>query len=350
MVVCRDQHEKVEDYISLLFRKDEHEFFRFMRVTKDTFKSLVKILEEGEHFNPERPHSTGPRPTAANTALAVTLWYLGNMCSQRDVAERFHISQGHACYLINVVVDALCDQGPSVIVWPSFSDINAIEAEFKEFANFPGIVGAIDGCHVQAIVPDDVQSDYLDRNHNHSVNLMAVCDAQKKFTYCFAGYPGSIHDQRVFANSTLGQSLTETSNIHFPSKYYHIVGDSAFMLHTHVMVPYKDNGALTVSQMNFNKRLSQSRRVIENAFGLLKGRFRRLRRLECALEHVSKTITACCVLHNVTIGNAFEIDLLMSDDADETACASESETNRVSVHATAAATLKRDTIAQNLLQ
>ena len=55
------------------------------------------------------------------------------------------------------------------------------------------------------------------------------------------------------------------------------------MLHTHLMKPYKDNGARTVAQINFNKRLSQSRRVIENAFGMLKGRFRRLRRLESAL-------------------------------------------------------------------
>jgi len=50
------------------------------------------------------------------------------------------------------------------------------------------------------------------------------------------------------------------------------VGDLAFQLQQHVMVPYKDTGALTVTQLNYNKRLSQTRRIVENAFGFLKGR------------------------------------------------------------------------------
>ena len=114
------------------------------------------------------------------------------------------------------------------------------------------------------------------------------------------------------------------------------------MLHTHLMKPYKDNGARTVAQINFNKRLSQSRRVIENAFGMLKGRFRRLRRLESALWHVSNIITACCVLHNLTIADTHEVDMLMSDYLSEMTHAPEPETNYASVNETAAAKQKRD--------
>jgi len=113
----------------------------------------------------------------------------------------------------------------------------------------------------------------------HSVNLMAVCDANKKFTYCFAGYPGSVHYQRVFANSALGHFLPPA----LPKQpLYHIVGDSAFQLQPHMMVPYRDTGALTVAQLNYNKKLTQTRRhIVENAFGFLKRRFRHLKRLEC---------------------------------------------------------------------
>ena len=99
------------------------------------------------------------------------------------------------------VVNFLCSVADNVIRWPSFVEVENNETAFKEMANFPGVLGAIDGCHIQILAPDYCQHDYVDRNHNHTVNLMAVCDASKKFTYCFAGYPGSVHDQRVLGNS-----------------------------------------------------------------------------------------------------------------------------------------------------
>ena len=145
---------------------------------------------------------------------------------------------------------------------------------------------------------------------------MAICDSRKRFTYCFVGYPGSAHDQRVFGNSSLGIVLYAHPEKYFPSNYYHIVGDSAFQLHQHVMVPYKDTGLLKVTEINYNTKLSQTRHLIENAFGSLKGRLRRLRRLECKLSRVSSMIIACCVLHNLTISDDLEMSLLMSDMPD----------------------------------
>jgi len=86
--------------------------------------------------------------------------------------------------------------------------------------------------------------------------------------------------------------------------------DSAFQLQPNLMVPYKDNGRLTVKELTYNKKLSQCRRVIENAFGRLKGRFRRLKQLECKLERVPNTVTACCVLHNLSLCNDSEWHVL----------------------------------------
>jgi len=250
----REHHEKIMEYVSLLFRKSDLDFFKCMRVTKKTFQFLVTELKRTNRFSSDRTLTRGKPRTTAPTALAVTLWYLGNLSAQRDIAERFHISQGHMSNLVKCVVDCLCNMARTVIHWPNdVRNVNATEDSFKILANFPGVIGAIDGCHVPILCPDYCQSDYLDRNQNHSVNLMAACDANKKFTYCFAGFPGSVHDERVFVNSALGQAVENYSTQHFPSAYYHLVGDSAFKLHQHVMVPYKDTGALTMTQINFNK-------------------------------------------------------------------------------------------------
>lgn len=56
----------------------------------------------------------------------------------------------------------------------------------------------------------------------------------------------------------------------------HLVGDSAYSLHEHLMTPYRDNGYLTNKQKNYNFCHSSARIVIERAFGLLKGRFKSL--------------------------------------------------------------------------
>ena len=296
-----------------MIRKSDSEFFRFMRVTKKTFNDIVGQLQSTERFAFPRPSTAGKMPTSPPTAVAATLWYLGNLSAQRDIAEQFNISQGHLSHIVKDVVDFLCGLALNLISWPTKSELVHVEEQFKEMAQFPGIVGAIDGCHVPIMAPDYCQSDYIDRNHNHSVNLLADYDANKWFTYCFAGFPGSVHDQRVFANSALGQALDTSSRKHFPSDHYHIVGDSAFQLKPTVMVTYKDTGALTVKELNYNKKLSQTRRAIENAFGFLNGRFRCLKKLECKLDRAPQTIMACCVLHNITISDNAEIEMLLRD-------------------------------------
>jgi len=99
--------------------------------------------------------------------------------------------------LVKDVINYLCSIARNIISWPALGEMPQLEVEVKKLANFLGILGAIDGCHVSILAPEHCQNDYLDRNHNHSVNLLAVCDSIKKFTYCFAGYPGSVHDRRV---------------------------------------------------------------------------------------------------------------------------------------------------------
>ena len=243
-------------------------------------------MEDTQRFSAQQPPTRGTTPTSAATALAATLWYLENQSAQRDISKRFQIPQGHLSNLVKDVVNYLCTWAESVICWPNQAEIPNIEREFESLAaincaDYTGKPG-----HVPILAPDYCQCDYLDRNHNHSVNVMAICDAIKRFIYCFAGDPGSVHDQRVFSNCAAGQAVELCSTRHFPSSRYHIVGDLAFQLHQHVMVPYKDTGSLTVHQLNFNRQLSQTRRIIENAFGFLIGLFRRLKKLECKLDRV----------------------------------------------------------------
>lgn len=82
----------------------------------------------------------------------------------------------------------------------------------------------------------------------------------------------------------------------------HLIGDGAYSLSSKLLVPFKDNGHLTNIQKGYNKKLSQTRVVIENSFALLKARFRRLKLLEAVKpENISLIIISACILHNVCL-------------------------------------------------
>nr|XP_027219749.1 putative nuclease HARBI1 [Penaeus vannamei] len=174
----------------------------------------------------------------------------------------------------------------------------------------PYVLGAIDGCHVKVKAPSRMQADYLDRTLHHSVTLLAVCDVEKRFTFISAGFPGSAHDSRVFKNSVLYEKIKKEPSTVFPTQKHYIIGDSAFPLLEHLLVPFRKSDNLACNRKKFNKVLSQTRVVVEHSFGLLKGRFRKLRHLDVDIDRAQYLITACCVLHNLTICNHEEIALL----------------------------------------
>lgn len=167
---------------------------------------------------------------------------------------------------------------------------------------FLGVLGSIDGSHVRILPPKEHPNSYCNRKKYHSVLLQGVCDHRKLFIDVYAGQPGSMHDSRVFEKSDLYQRISNNS-IEFHNNS-HLIGDLAYKLNTYLMVGFKNNGFLTQRQKNFNIKLSQIRVVIENAFGILKGRFRRLKLMETVrLDLICMLIVSACVLHNICILN-----------------------------------------------
>lgn len=107
---------------------------------------------------------------------------------------------------------------------------------------------------------------------------------------------------RLFRKSDLFNRINNLS-VEFPNDS-HIIGDLAYKLSEKLIVGFKNIGGLTNRQKNFNKKLSQCRVVIENAFAYLKGRFRRLKYLETVkLDLISLLIVSGCILHNICILN-----------------------------------------------
>lgn len=129
----------------------------------------------------------------------------------------------------------------------------------------------------------------------------------------YAGQPGSLHDSKLFTKSDIYERILN-DEVEFPNDS-HFIGDLAYPLSTKLLVGFKDNGHLTDAQKFYNMKLSQIRVVIENAFGLLKCRFRRLKMMETKrLDLVCLLIVSACILHNICIINGDFFDRAAYND------------------------------------
>ena len=177
-----------------------------------------------------------------------------------------------------------------------------IESEFKDMKGFPGIIGEIDGTHIAIRTPCQHPENYFNRKNVPSIILQAVCDANGHFINIYCGWPGSVHDARVLKNSPLYSNANEVGNYFSPNM--HLLRDAAYPIQHWLLTPYKDNGQLNLVKKNYNYMHSSSRMVIEQAFGLLKGRFRRLKFVDMLnTEAIVKIVVSCCVLHEYCLQN-----------------------------------------------
>ncbi|KAJ8930632.1 hypothetical protein NQ314_016547 [Rhamnusium bicolor] len=188
---------------------------------------------------------TGGReiPVSSEKALMMSLWYLGQG-NLFLVAEKFDVAVSTAYKYTEII---------STFVL--------------------GVSGAIDGSNIKFKAPLSQQESYIDKNCNHSIKLQIIATKEKIITNIMnVGFPGSVHDSRVFKNSLIYTDIKENNNKtkYFTTNEYHLVGDKAYPLLTWLMTPYKQAGHLQRTQILHNKKHSTTRVVVENAFGILK--------------------------------------------------------------------------------
>ena len=92
---------------------------------------------------------------------------------------------------------------PQYVYIPSGEKLKEIVDEFETIWGFPQAAGAIDGSHIPIIRPGKSASDYYNRKGYYSIIVQALVDHLGLFMDVCIGWPGKVHDARVFANSSL---------------------------------------------------------------------------------------------------------------------------------------------------
>lgn len=283
----------------------DRDWIENFRISKATFEYLCNEIRP--HIR--RQNTRFRECVSEEHRLAITLWCLATTSEYRTIGHLFGVARSTVCVIVHdtceVIVKVLLKR---YIHFPT--DANDLQELVRGFKSKWGIIqcaGSIDGCHIPVLPPANNHTDYYNRKGWYSVILQGVVDHEYRFRDIYVGWPGSVHDARVLAHSSFyrkaiskeilnGDSIT-VENETVP---VFVVGDSAYPLSTWLMKPFAQNTALSPQEIQFNYRISKARIVVENAFGRLKARWRRLmKRNDMKIENVPSVITTCCILHNL---------------------------------------------------
>lgn len=193
--------------------------------------------------------------------------------------------------------------------------LGAIQEQFRVTGHgWHGVVGAIDCTHVKVAKLAGPQGKrWRDRNSLFSVIVQAVVGPDLKFYDVFAGFPGSAHDQHVFAESPLGRAFRAGTHLvqqllPIPFRQAlvkpYLLGDFRYKLLPDLIVPYSsaEEGGDETGRLRFNFMHSSLRMCVERAFGHLKMVFQILTSSANCLKadetRVPIYILSCIIMHN----------------------------------------------------
>lgn len=276
---------------------EDKDFVSFMRMTKAQFNTLVDLIKDHSVFIPK-----GNKPQMpVREQLKICLYRLGAPAMMFNyVRAQNGVSKGHAVHCFWRCIEAIRSLATRFVLWPDVTRRREIKTWYRETFGLPQCIGAIDGIHFPYDYAPHLDPDAWNTYKcRYAMGATAVCDHQKRFTYFRIGDFGSTHDATAFRLT----KLYKWSNIFFNGDEY-LLADKGYSSLPITVLPFKSNNVTTQGHRTFNSRHKSGRTKIENAFGLLKGKWRSL---ECMAVDVEKEgdeiavcswIVACVVLHN----------------------------------------------------
>jgi hypothetical protein len=241
-------------------RYSDKKFNKQFRISRELFHELTMEYSNTPEY---QKLAVKPNVISPGKSIAIFLWYAGHQSGMPNVADRFHVSLSTVHEVVLRVIVFLSNQSAKVIQWPLVAEMMK-NAEHHEKTSFiPGIIGTlcnqceliihddipncltvevlllfigcIDGTHVIIDPPKKRKDDYINRKGSShtplvcckmgvyesfipdisfcvghmSIHVQAICNRDRRFIHLFLGYPGRVHDSRVFRNSDVPEYLAK---------------------------------------------------------------------------------------------------------------------------------------------
>lgn len=260
---------------------------------KEQFAELTKLFHS---HNP--PSIIGRPPITAPVQCAIGMLILGHGSALSLAATTFEICKASAHRIFKRFVQFVNTHLPKITM-PTAAEAETNALKFAILAarhmraapvRMPKFFGAIDGCHIRVVPPEELRGHYYNRKDFPSILLQGLVSPDCRFLDAFVGSPGRLHDANNYDLSEVEELIP---------KGHVVLADAAYTMNWTVLTPYYGH-MLSEEQERFNHLQSSLRIVVERSFGVLKKRFQILsgRMAFNDLLFASQVTHACCVLHN----------------------------------------------------
>jgi hypothetical protein len=294
-------------YHHILPKYDDYRFKVIMRMNSDNFQKLVSMLV----YHPIFQNNSNNLQSPVELQLAIFLRRIGSKENIFEICSRFGIAEGTVYLFCKRVMIAIFSLKRTLVKWPVDEAKQDVYEGFKNIGGMENVIGAIDGSHIGlANAPLKQPETYWNRKKRYSIQLQGIVNHKGIFIDYEIGWPGSVHDAKVYKNSYFYQNV---SKIIKGDEF--LLGDSAYPLSTFLIKPFVNSQI--PSQIQFNLIHSLHRVVVENAFGKLKNRFIALKELNSRkISNVIRLTECAIILHNFLELNNDNLDELYEDDDD----------------------------------
>jgi hypothetical protein len=160
-----------------------------LRMSREAF------LELHDRLLPFGLEST--RECTSREALAVYIVTCAHGTGVRQVKDRFERSLGTVSCKTTTVAQVMFRWAQTVII-PSDRNYEQVHSELAKYAPwFDGCIGAIDGTHIPVEVSRASRVDFIGRDGEPSMNVLAIVNMHGCWCYVGSGKAGACHDMAV---------------------------------------------------------------------------------------------------------------------------------------------------------
>ena len=290
----------MEHRIMLLTLPSE-EFREAFRMNKETFLFILNRIQMHQIFKNNSRHQQQPVWLQLLVALE-RLGFDGTSSSVGKISRNLGISKGTVILYTTRVIEAILSIQNEFIKWPDRRRRKITSEYFEENHQLKGCVGIVDGTFINLCEKPQVDPEtYWSRKQRYSMNVQIICNERREIIYYQVGYPGSCNDSYCFRNCDVFKS---------PERYFsngeYLLADGGYVLNIRTLIPCRN--PQESEKLEFNRKISSARIIVEHVMGILKGRWGSLRGLRVKIKEKEDTkkannwIICCLILHNIVTG------------------------------------------------
>jgi len=281
------------------FKLDRDEFFITYRFSKKSVKNLVKVL-----FPTKRKNNRG-LPFDPEQVVCTALKHLAG-ASLDELNTKDGISKATALRHFYAFIRALNKQKKKYIAMPDIETMNRNIKTVWEKYHLCNIIGTNGVTEIELTskprnLPEgETSEEYKDKDGNYGINVELVTGIDNLVYAARIFPPSEIKEGRCDESMEITSSISYLSSLNTP---VYILGEPTQSLTETVITPFSRwETSHDESKALFNLRHSMARsEMTHRTVQLWKKRFPRLLNPTYKLEIIKEMISACLVLHNISI-------------------------------------------------